>query len=740
MKKIKGLWVYLMIVLGLTLFLTSNCKKNKDDGSNQGPPVSNLTADKSNVSTYEIASLTPTNISVKQNEYYGIIAGETVNIFLSENKLCFIIPDISPGPQTLTTAIEGNTYSVNYTVNKLPDITDPVAYVNQMINQLNLEADAVSIRIDTLAKYGLVNSNDEKHIVNTIKDSLTLYKQKFILLSGQDQVKVVKILSANLTDLNSVMDSLSPLAIEMYGQGFKAKYVSCNQPERAGRMLCLMTRYNRIQKTIDLIGEMNNLLGILTFPFPDWAKLPLDILTYSIARAADQYFLLGFELGSRPYHPLEISFNNPPASFINFEPKSFSLAIKVRNSKEKPDDTDKYWEKEFSTNLKNQINSWHTSLFDLFSGNYSIRAFPLLIQPQLLSESIDLLSAHITSNTNVFDFPVSGATNDLYLKFGTNLTATQNFTYNLEYNDYVFSLETVNVQAILAGVEPYSIAKVTGDNQTGQLGQILANPIVVIVNDQAGNPFNGALVHFTANNGGSVTQSQVTTGTDGKASVSWTLGGTDITQTLTVTAFKSDNTTPLQGSPLTFTASTTGTGMPCPGMPTITDSRDGQVYPTVQIGSQCWLQKNMNYNTGTSYCYDNNTTNCNTYGRLYERQTALGACPSGWHLPSNDEWTALADFLGGVSIAGGKMKEAGTAHWYSPNTGATNSSGFTALPGGVEGVSGDYGLLFVQTRIWSSTEVPGQDIGWGWIIDGNGTYICLTGSGYDSFSVRCLKD
>ena len=109
-------------------------------------------------------------------------------------------------------------------------------------------------------------------------------------------------------------------------------------------------------------------------------------------------------------------------------------------------------------------------------------------------------------------------------------------------------------------------------------------------------------------------------------------------------------------------------------------------------------------------------------------------------MPSNDEWTALADFLGGVSIAGGKMKEAGTAHWYSPNTGATNSSGFTALPGGVEGVSGDYGLLFVQTRIWSSTEVPGQDIGWGWIIDGNGTYICLTGSGYDSFSVRCLKD
>ena len=122
------------------------------------------------------------------------------------------------------------------------------------------------------------------------------------------------------------------------------------------------------------------------------------------------------------------------------------------------------------------------------------------------------------------------------------------------------------------------------------------------------------------------------------------------------------------GDQETFTTSAGSSGEPCPGMPTITDSRDGQIYPTVQIGSQCWLQKNMNYSTGSSRCYDNYASNCNTYGRLYDWQTVLGACPSGWHLPSDAQWTTLTTFLGGTGVAGGKMKstgtiEAGTGLW-----------------------------------------------------------------------------
>ncbi|MBN1199024.1 MAG: hypothetical protein JXA23_06710 [Bacteroidales bacterium] len=82
-------------------------------------------------------------------------------------------------------------------------------------------------------------------------------------------------------------------------------------------------------------------------------------------------------------------------------------------------------------------------------------------------------------------------------------------------------------------------------------------------------------------------------------------------------------------------------GEPCPGLPTFTDPRDGQIYPTVQIGDQCWLQKNLNYNDPNSKCYNDNPSNCNTYGRLYTWTTAIIVCPESWPLPSDAEWKIL---------------------------------------------------------------------------------------------------
>ncbi len=136
-----------------------------------------------------------------------------------------------------------------------------------------------------------------------------------------------------------------------------------------------------------------------------------------------------------------------------------------------------------------------------------------------------------------------------------------------------------------------------------------------------------------------------------------------------------------------------------------TDPRDSQSYKVVDIGSQTWMAENLNYNTGNSWCYNDSTSNCDTYGRLYDWETAINACPTGWHLPTNTEWTELTDFLGGVGVAGGKMKEEGTTHWDSPNTGATNISGFTALPG--FGLNGSLDDLGSNGRWWSATELEG---------------------------------
>ena len=134
-------------------------------------------------------------------------------------------------------------------------------------------------------------------------------------------------------------------------------------------------------------------------------------------------------------------------------------------------------------------------------------------------------------------------------------------------------------------------------------------------------------------------------------------------------------------------------------------SYGGQIYSTVQIGQQCWFKENLNIGIQINdnldqtdngviekYCYNNLETNCNVYGGLYQwnevmdyvtTDEAQGICPDGWHLPSNNEWTALSNYLGSVFVVGGFLKEAGFDHWLAPNTGATNSSGFTSLPAGL---------------------------------------------------------
>lgn len=201
----------------------------------------------------------------------------------------------------------------------------------------------------------------------------------------------------------------------------------------------------------------------------------------------------------------------------------------------------------------------------------------------------------------------------------------------------------------------------------------------------------------------------------------------------------------------------------CPGIPTVT--YEGQVYGTVKIGDQCWFRENLNVGTRINgsqnqtnngiiekYCYNDDQTNCAIYGGLYQWDELMqyvttegdqGLCPTGWHLPTDAEWTTLSTALGGNSIAGGKMKEAGYNHWRRPNTGATNSSGFTALPGGYlnkEIPSINFNGLTRFTNFWSSTEYSSTDAGHLGI--DYSTENLITGGTYKiyGFSCRCIKD
>lgn len=191
---------------------------------------------------------------------------------------------------------------------------------------------------------------------------------------------------------------------------------------------------------------------------------------------------------------------------------------------------------------------------------------------------------------------------------------------------------------------------------------------------------------------------------------------------------------------------------------------DGNVYPTIKIGNQEWMAENLRtgtYNDGTdinheadsakwsnategAWCwYDNDSSNDLPYGKLYNWYAVNdggGLCPTGWHVPTDPEWTTLTDFLGGLSIAGGPMKEAGTAHWQSPNGSATNSTGFSGLPGGFRTLAGTFHLIVKNGSWWSSTELGSLNGWYRWLNNINGNVNGVTVDKKTGHSVRCVKD
>jgi uncharacterized protein (TIGR02145 family) len=171
---------------------------------------------------------------------------------------------------------------------------------------------------------------------------------------------------------------------------------------------------------------------------------------------------------------------------------------------------------------------------------------------------------------------------------------------------------------------------------------------------------------------------------------------------------------------------------------TFPDSRDGKSYKWVKIGEQYWMAENLNHNATGSKCYDNLESNCTTYGRLYNWAAAKNACPTGWHLPSEAEWTTLTDFVGGSSTAGTKLK---SASGWNNNGNGTDDYGFAALPGGYYHLSDAVFLVVGKSGYWWSSTEYNASIAW--YQDMDYSYAYVGGSNNDKanfISVRCLKD
>ena len=208
---------------------------------------------------------------------------------------------------------------------------------------------------------------------------------------------------------------------------------------------------------------------------------------------------------------------------------------------------------------------------------------------------------------------------------------------------------------------------------------------------------------------------------------------------------------------------------PVSNCPATVGDLDGNTYPVVEIGGQCWIKENLKsvrYNNGDSIptgltgsawgattegaysVFSNNEINRGIYGLMYNFNAIVdprGLCPIDWHIPSDAEWTTLTDFLGGAATASGPMKTvgtlgAGTGLWRSPNSGATNASGFSALPGGERKPDGSYVFLSYYARFWSNTSSTASSA------FGRRLYNDRVSVQRDAFAksngfyVRCLKD
>ena len=201
-------------------------------------------------------------------------------------------------------------------------------------------------------------------------------------------------------------------------------------------------------------------------------------------------------------------------------------------------------------------------------------------------------------------------------------------------------------------------------------------------------------------------------------------------------------------------------------MGTLKDSRDGQTYKTVTIGTQTWMAQNLNYETANSYCYSDTPSNCTKYGRLYTWAAAMdsagtwssngkgcgdnktctptypvrGVCPTDWHLPDTTEWNTLFAAVGGRTMAGKTLKS--TSGWISGrNSSGTDDYSFSALPaGGREYYDGEYSNEGDDAGFWSSTE---DESNYAYIMRlyyDNDFAILDDFNKYFGFSVRCVKD
>jgi uncharacterized protein (TIGR02145 family) len=353
-----------------------------------------------------------------------------------------------------------------------------------------------------------------------------------------------------------------------------------------------------------------------------------------------------------------------------------------------------------------------------------ITLFAMLLMSTLVVQSQTIMNIH-QSNGTVLQIP---------------LNTIDSITYTIPNPGNLATLTT------LPAVNITDIAATSGGNITNNGGSLIT---------QRGVCYSTSLSPTTAN----------TTIISGSGTGSFTSNLTSLTASTTyyVRAYATNSAGTAYGNELSFTTNAGGGGIvtnPGAGV-----TFNGYTYTSIVLGNgQEWMAENLrttayangdpipnvtdanqwqNLTTGAWAHYNNDSQYENPYGKLYNWYTVADSrnlCPTGWHVPSDAEWTVLSDYLGGESVAGGKMKSTDTQYWGSINTDATNESGFSGLPGGYHDSSGTFHYIGSIGDWWSSTEY-GTSTAWHRFLGSNdGSVSRSANDKANGFSVRCLRD
>ncbi len=370
-------------------------------------------------------------------------------------------------------------------------------------------------------------------------------------------------------------------------------------------------------------------------------------------------------------------------------------------------------------------------------------------------------ASSITCNSFKANWNASTGATSYLLDVATNSGFT---SYVAGYNNLnVGNVTSYNITGLTTGTTYYYRVRAVTTCISGNSNTKSAVPVASTASITGGGAVcNGGYITLTASTG---------------ISYSWSTGAT----TASVSVNPSSATTYY----VTVTTSAGCTATANAGVTVQTTVTDivGTSYNVVGIGNQCWMKENLRttkYRNGTAiaiittdntawendvtgaWCYYNNSSsNVGTYGRIYNWyavNNSNGLCPTGWHVPTHDEWTTLERYLCASSTCstdfpfdntttgycgtdeGGKLKETGTTNWASPNTGATNSSNFTGRPGGYRKYDGSFLYMTTIGYFWSSTNIDTYHA-WGrYLQNTNSTVMRWNFEKGNGFSVRCVKD